>query len=149
MKLASCPSVRMKQLGSHGTDFHEIRIFRYIFPKSVEKFNFLQNMTRIPVIIHEDLHTHIISRRILLRMRNASHRTVLRDTRRFNLTHTDKENTGFFTATVFTKITTVQQHCAQISRPNSTKLGDACWKKGIEKNLGPLVKHWFHCAHIQ
>ena len=34
-----CPSVRMKQLGSHWTDFHEIW-YLSIFLKSVKKFLF-------------------------------------------------------------------------------------------------------------
>jgi hypothetical protein len=106
----ACPSVRMKQLGSHGTNFHEIgfvmsvrpyettrfprngfslnwlhvrpsvwnnsvpterlfmkfEYFGTFFPNLSRKFNFLQNTTRIPVIIREDLRTHIISRWIFL-----------------------------------------------------------------------------------
>jgi hypothetical protein len=67
-------SVRMGQLGSNRTDFHEIwywRIFRKICRKKL-KFFFL-NLTRITSNLHGYLFTYMITfRRILLRMRNVS-----------------------------------------------------------------------------
>jgi hypothetical protein len=52
-------------------------LFRYIFANLSRKFNFHQNLTRIAVILHEDPRTHmIISRWILLRMRNVSDKIV-------------------------------------------------------------------------
>jgi hypothetical protein len=54
------------------TDSHETW-YLLIFRKSVKNFHFFYNLTRIPGILHEDLRTFmIISRRILLRMRNVS-----------------------------------------------------------------------------
>ena len=72
-------SVRLsawKQLGSHWTDFHEIYYFR-IFQKSVEKILVLYPtrmtgyFTWVPIYIFL-----IISRSVLLRMRNISDKTV-------------------------------------------------------------------------
>jgi hypothetical protein len=61
------PSVRVEQLGSHWTDFREIWYFS-IFWKSVKKFKFHWNLTRIAGTLHEDLCTFvIISPWILLR----------------------------------------------------------------------------------
>jgi len=62
----------MEQLGSHRTDFHEIS-YLSIFRTSAEKIKFRENLTRITGTLHEELCTFmIISRRILLRMRNVS-----------------------------------------------------------------------------
>jgi len=47
------PSVRMKQLGYYWMDFHEIS-YLGIFPKSVEQFKFLWNLTRITSTLLED-----------------------------------------------------------------------------------------------
>jgi len=62
-------SVRTKQLGSHGTDFHEschVSIFR----KIVEKLKFHYNLTTITVVLYmnTDIHFLITSRSFLLRM---------------------------------------------------------------------------------
>jgi hypothetical protein len=70
--LSVCPSVRMEQLGSHWTDFHEIW-YLSIFRKSSEKLQLRWNMTRITGTLNEDQYTFmIISRSILLKMRNVS-----------------------------------------------------------------------------
>jgi len=70
------PSVRMEQLGSHWRDFYEILYLR-IFRKSVKKFKFHQNLTRITGTLHEERHTFlIISRPVFLRMRNISYKFV-------------------------------------------------------------------------
>lgn len=47
---------------------------------------------------------------------------------------------GFLLRQFFTKITTFQQHCAQISRLNYNKLGDACGMKRARKESGPYSK---------
>ena len=66
------PSVRMEQLGSHRTDFHEIWYFR-ICQNLSKNFNIHYKLKRISYTLHEDLCTFmIISRWILLRMRNVS-----------------------------------------------------------------------------
>jgi hypothetical protein len=61
-------SVRMEQLGSHWTDFHEIW-YLSIFRKSVEKIQVSLKMTRTKGILHEDRHTLLfISPSIRLRI---------------------------------------------------------------------------------
>jgi hypothetical protein len=70
--MSVCPSVRMEQLGPHWTEFREI-LYLGIFRIPVKKLLFHQNLTRITGTSHEDLCTFmIISRWILLRMRNVS-----------------------------------------------------------------------------
>ena len=60
-------SVRMGQLGSHWTDFHEIW-YLIIFRKYVQK-----SRTRIKGNLHEDQYTFsIISRSVILKMKKAS-----------------------------------------------------------------------------
>jgi len=51
-------------------------IFLNIFRKSVERIQFSLNLARITDILHEDLCTLIISRSILVRMRNVSDKIV-------------------------------------------------------------------------
>ena len=61
-------SVRMEELGSHWTDFHEIWYF-----STLRNFNFHSILTRITGTLHEDRYTFmIISHWIRLRMRNVS-----------------------------------------------------------------------------
>jgi hypothetical protein len=66
------PSVRMEQLGSHVTDFHEI-LYLNIFRKSVEKIQASLKSDQNNVTLREDQYTFfIISHSVLLRMRNVS-----------------------------------------------------------------------------
>jgi hypothetical protein len=66
------PSVRMKQLGSHRTDFHEIWCLS-IFRKSVEKVQVSLKSDNNNGTLRKDLCTFmVISRWILIRMRNVS-----------------------------------------------------------------------------
>ena len=70
------PSVRMEQLGSHWTDFHEICYLVY-FENLWRKFKFRWSLTRIRATLREYHYTFfIISRILLLRMRNGSDRVV-------------------------------------------------------------------------
>jgi len=69
---SSCLSVLMEQLGFHCWDFHEI-LYLWILRKSVKKFNFDENLTRIIDTLHADLCTFMrISRWIILRMTSVS-----------------------------------------------------------------------------
>ena len=62
----------MEQLGSHWMDFHEI----WSFLKNLSRlFRFNCNLTRLTSTLHEDRCTFMISRWILLRMRNVSDRS--------------------------------------------------------------------------
>jgi len=66
------PSVRIEQLGSHWTDFHYIWHL-CIFRKSVEKIQVSLKSDKNNGTLHEDRYVFlIISRLILLRMRNVS-----------------------------------------------------------------------------
>ena len=62
-------SVRMKQIGSHWTDFHEIW---GILENLSWKFRFHQNLTRITDTLHEYQHIFMITSRWILRTRNVS-----------------------------------------------------------------------------
>jgi hypothetical protein len=65
-----CLSVRVKQLGSHGMDFHEIWYLN-IFQKNVEKFKFYWNLTGITGTLHEEQYTFMmISFSALLKRKN-------------------------------------------------------------------------------
>jgi hypothetical protein len=73
--LSVLPSVHMKQLGSHWTDFHEIW-YLSTFQKSVEEFQVSWNLTRITGTLRDDVCTFmIISCRILIRMRSMADKT--------------------------------------------------------------------------
>jgi hypothetical protein len=70
--LSLCPSARMEQLGSPWTDLHSGWCFS-IFRKSVEKIQVRSKSDNNNGTLHKDLCTFmIISRWILLRMRNVS-----------------------------------------------------------------------------
>jgi len=71
-----CPSVRMEQLGSHWTDFHEIW-HSTIFGNLVEKIQVSLISDRNNGSAHEGQYTFpITSRSVLLRMRNVSDKSV-------------------------------------------------------------------------
>ena len=53
------PSVRMKKLGSHLTDFREIW-YLSIFRKSIEKIQVHYNLTKIMDTLHEAQYTFVI-----------------------------------------------------------------------------------------
>jgi hypothetical protein len=93
--MAACPSVsvRMEQLGSHWTDFHDIW-YLSIFGKSVEQIQVSLKSDNNNGTLHKDLCTFmIISRSILLRMRNVSDKSC-----------TENQNTHFMFNNVSPKI---------------------------------------------
>ena len=68
-KISVCPSVRVEELGSHWTEFHEIWYFS-IFRYYVEKIKILLKSDK--TALYESLSPFIIiSRSIVLRMRNV------------------------------------------------------------------------------
>ena len=68
-----CPFVRMKQLGSHCTNFDEIWYSSFFSRQSVKKVQASVISTRITSSLHEDVFTSVtISRWIIIRIRNAS-----------------------------------------------------------------------------
>jgi hypothetical protein len=68
--------VRVEQLGSHWTDFHEIR-YLSIFRKMSRKLKFHPNRKRITRTLHEDRYTVLItSHSVLPTMRNVSGKIV-------------------------------------------------------------------------
>ena len=67
------PSLRMEQLGSHWTDFHEVLVSEYFSENSREKNQILKSDRNNSGTLHEDRYTcFTISRSVLLRMRNFS-----------------------------------------------------------------------------
>jgi len=74
---SSCLSVRPHgKRGSNWTDFHEV-LYLSIFGKKLRKFKFHENLTRVTGTLHEDQHEIlIISRSVLLRIRNVSAKVV-------------------------------------------------------------------------
>jgi hypothetical protein len=72
MSVRLCVSMRMEQLGSHRTDFHEIGIW-VLLENMWRKLKCHRNLTRITGTVIENVCTFmIISCWILLRMRNVS-----------------------------------------------------------------------------
>ena len=70
--LSVCASVCVEQLGSHGTDFHEI-LYLSVSKNLSRKFKFHWFLTRITRTLHEDQYTYlIISRSVLSRVKNVS-----------------------------------------------------------------------------
>jgi len=68
---SSCPSVRMEQLDSHGTDFHEI-LYLIIFRKYVEKIQLsLHSNKNDGHFTCRPTYMFIVSRSVLLRIKNV------------------------------------------------------------------------------
>jgi hypothetical protein len=66
----------MEELQFHWTDIHKV-ICLIIFQKSVEKIKFYQSLPGMTGTVHEDLYTFlIISRSVILRIRNISEKNV-------------------------------------------------------------------------
>jgi hypothetical protein len=53
------PSVRVKQRGSHGTDFHEIRWSRYFFSKICSEISSFIDIREEEQVRHMMTHTHV------------------------------------------------------------------------------------------
>ena len=87
----ACLSVRIEQLRSHYTGFNEIW-YLSIFRKSVEK-NSVWILSRITGTLHEDVRTFIISRLILIRMKNVPDKSCR-----------ENRNTNFMLNYCFSKI---------------------------------------------
>ena len=77
-----CPSLRMEQLVSHWTDFHEIW-YLSIFRKSVEKIqvSLISNKNNSGTLLEDHYTFLIVSRSVLLRMKNVSDKRC-RETRK-------------------------------------------------------------------
>jgi hypothetical protein len=72
--LSASSSFRIEQLGSHWTDFSEIRYLNF-FENLSRKFKFYYNLKRIAGILHDVQRTFlIISRSFLLTIRNVSNK---------------------------------------------------------------------------
>jgi len=73
--LSARSSVRIEQLASRWTDFHEI-LYSSIFSKIVEKFQFWLNPKTTNGTAHEDKYTfYVTSRSVLLRIKSISHKS--------------------------------------------------------------------------
>ena len=77
--MSVCSSVRMEQLGSHRTDFHDIWHCQdfFFFENMSRKFKFNQNLKRMTCTLHKDQQTFmIISGSVLLKIINVSDKVV-------------------------------------------------------------------------
>jgi hypothetical protein len=118
-----CPSVRMEQLGSQWTDFHEI-LYLSVFRKSVEKNQISLKSNENISTLHEDQHTFvIIFRSVLLRMGNVSD-TSCRET----------QNTYFMFGNIFSPenravYETMWENIEERERPQMIiwRMRIACW----------------------
>jgi hypothetical protein len=100
----SCPSVRVKQLGSQWTDFDKTWYLSFFFENLSRKSKFNKNPIKITGTLHEDVSTFMtISLYILLRMRNA-----LSKRRREN------QNTHCLFNNFFSKIVPFVRECRKI-----------------------------------
>ena len=71
--MSVCPAVLMEQLPFHWTDFYKIRYLSIFFENLFRNIKFHWNRTRLAGAVHKDQYTFlIISRSVLLRMRNVS-----------------------------------------------------------------------------
>ena len=122
------PSDRMEQLGSHWTDFHEIRCFS-IFRKSLEKIQVsLQSDKNKYYFTWRQIYIFlIVSRSFLLRMRNVSDKS-----------YRDNQNTRFvFSNLFFLKIDPFMRKCGKIFQSGTGRRWQycACWiPKAINTN---------------
>jgi len=88
------PSVRMQQIGSNWMDFHKIWYFKYFFQNLSKKIKFHSIQTRITGALHGGRYTFlIISRSILLKMRNVSDKSCR-----------EYQDTHFVFSNIFSKI---------------------------------------------
>jgi hypothetical protein len=111
------PSARMKRLGSHWRDFHEIWHLS-ILRKYVEKFSkFQQNLTRITGTLHEGLRKLMISRLIIARMLNISDRSCR-----------ENENTHFMFSTFFRKLCLLWNNVEKYGRAWQATDGNIIWR---------------------
>ena len=69
--LSVCPAVRVGQLGSHWADFYEIWYLSTIL-KSVKKIQVSWNLTITKGLLYEYLCTFLISRSVILTIRNVA-----------------------------------------------------------------------------
>jgi hypothetical protein len=98
-----CPSVRTEQLGSYRTDFYKIR-YLWIFRNSFQKIQVSLKSDNNNGTLHEDLCTFmIISRWILVRMRNVSDKICR-----------ENQNTHFMLNNFFPKIAPFMRKCGKM-----------------------------------
>jgi len=135
------PSVRMERLGSHWTDFHEI-LYEYFSKKKLWRtLKFHYNRTRITGTLHEDQYNFlIISRSVLLRMRNVSDK-VCRGNKN---THFALSNFSFNRAVY----ETMWKNMVQPDTPQMTiwRMSVAyCITKGTKTHSQYVIITLFHC----
>jgi hypothetical protein len=133
----------MEQLTSHWTDFHEIWYLR-IFQMSVDKFTLSLKSGKIKMSsLDENQHTFfIISRPILLRMRNVSDKSCR-----------ENQNTYFVFSNVFSKIVPFMSWGGKISTSGAVHTWKM-WPMSIARWISKATKThsqnvWysllFHC----
>ena len=132
-------SARMEQLCTLWTDFYEIcclNIFRKICP---ENSSFIKNLTIITGTLHEGQFTFLISRSVLLRMRNISDKSCI-----------GNENTHFVLSNFFsfkncTVYEKIWKNVVQRGRPQMAiwRMRTACWLPKSYKHTHRLCNT--HC----
>ena len=100
--ISSVMSVRMEQLSSQWTDFHEIW-YLMTFLKSVEKIQVLLNSDRHNGLFHEDQFTFMIISRSVLIMRNVTDKSCR-----------GNQNTHFVFNSLFSKLVLFMRQCGKI-----------------------------------
>jgi hypothetical protein len=115
-----CPStrhsVRMGQLGSHWTNFHEILYLRIFFRNSVEKTDVsLKSDKNNGYLQWRPIYLLIISSSVLLRMRNISNRSCR-----------ENQNTHFVFKNLFSIIVPFMRQCGKILQSGA----DNIWQYG-------------------
>ena len=139
---SSCPSVvRMEQLGSQYTDFHEIWHLR-AFRKSVEKIKVsLKSYTNNGYFTWGRINIFFISRSFLLRMRNVSEKPC-----------TVNQNTHFVSSNFFLNSPVYEimwKYTVQQGRPQKTIWCKriACWIPKATNTRTQVVQYslFFHC----
>jgi len=116
------PSVRMEQLGSNWTDFHEISCWR-IIRKSVHKIQLsLKSDKNNRYFTWRPIYNYISSRSFLLRMRNVSNKSC----RENQNAHFVSRN-FFFENRIVNEI--IWKNIVQRGRPQMTiwRMRTACW----------------------
>jgi hypothetical protein len=116
--------VHTEQLGSHWTDFQEF-LYLSIFRNLSRKFEFYQQRTRTSGTLQEDQYNltfFIISRTVLLRMRNVSDK-ICRENQNTHFTF----NNFFFENRIIYKI--MLKNIVKPDRPQMTmwRMRVACW----------------------
>jgi hypothetical protein len=101
-----CLSVRIGQLCSQMYEFKLNKMFQYFSKICEENSNIIKNLTKITGTLHENLRTFMISRSVLLRIRNVYDKSLYRTSK-----HAPMFNTVYSeNCAVFLNVTSHEHH---------------------------------------